>query len=293
MDLDRQSLCEGKLTKAECLEALKSTDSDKSPGSDGLPADFYKVFWNSISDLLLKAFNFAYENGQFSVSQRRGVIRLVPKKDSDPLFIKNWRPITLLNCDYKIAAKAIANRVKKLLPNIINEDQTGFIKGRTIGENIKLIDNIIHYTDNNKISGLLLFVDFEKAFDTLEWSFIEKSLHFHGFGPSLVAWFRVFYSTTESYVINNGWCSNFFKLERGVRQGCPQSPYLFLLCAEILAISIRKNTGIKGITVKETEIKSSQYADDTTLILDGSRTLDGFGKASGLKLNNRKLKPYG
>ena len=77
--------------------------------------------------------------------------------------------------------------MKKVLPNIMNEDQTGFIKGRTIGENIKLIDNIIQYTDNNKMSGLLLLVDFEKAFDTLEWSFIEKSLHFHGFAPSLVA----------------------------------------------------------------------------------------------------------
>jgi len=80
-------------------------DSDKSPGSDGLPADFYKVFWNSISDLLLKAFNYAYENGQFSVSQRRRVIKLIPKKDSDPHFIKNWRPITLLNCDYKLQQK--------------------------------------------------------------------------------------------------------------------------------------------------------------------------------------------
>ena len=89
---------------------------------------------------LLKAINYAYENGRLSVSQRRGVIRLIPRKDSDPHFIKNWRPITLLNCDYKIAAKAIANRVKKVLPNILNEDQTGFIKGRTIGENIKLIN---------------------------------------------------------------------------------------------------------------------------------------------------------
>ena len=99
--------------------------------------------------------------------------------------------------------------MKKVLPNIINEDQTGFIKGRTIRENINLIDNIIQYNDNNKMSGLLLFVDFEKAFGSLEWSFIEKALHFHGFGPSLVAWFRVFYSNTESYVINNGWSSNF------------------------------------------------------------------------------------
>ena len=82
----------------------------------------------------------------------------------------------MLNCDYKIAAKAIAIRMKKVLPKIINEDQTGFIKGRTIGENIKLIDNIIQYTDKNKMFGLLLFLDFEKAFVTIEWPFIKKTL---------------------------------------------------------------------------------------------------------------------
>ena len=119
----------------------------KSPGTDGLPAEFYKVFWNNISDLLLNAINYGYENGQLSISQRRGIIRLIPKKDSDPHFIKNWRPITLLNSDYTISAKAIANRMKKTLPNVINEDQTGFIKGRFIGENIKLIDHLIKFTD--------------------------------------------------------------------------------------------------------------------------------------------------
>ena len=119
----------------------------KSPGTDGLPAEFYKVFWNNISDLLLNAINYGYENGQLSISQRRGIIRLIPKKDSDPHFIKNWRPITLLNSDYTISAKAIANRIKKTLPKVINEDQTGFIKGRFIGENIKLIDHLIKFTD--------------------------------------------------------------------------------------------------------------------------------------------------
>ena len=130
----------------------------------------------------------------------------------------------------------------------------------------------------------------------LEWSFIENSLVYHGYGPLLVAGFRAFYSNIETCLINNGWCSNFFKLERGVWQGCPLSPYLFLLCAEILAIAIRNNTEIRGITVNKTEIEISQYADNTTLILDGSKpsfsaaleTLKNFGTISGLRLNNRK-----
>lgn len=151
-------------------------ECNKTPGSDGLPAEFYKVFWNDISDLFLNSINYAYRIGQLSVTQRRGIIKLIPKKDAELNLIKNWRPISLLNCDYKIAAKAIANRFKQVIPNIISHDQTGFLKGRFIGENIRLIDGIIKHTAAKNIPGLLLFLDFEKAFDTVEWSFLQKNL---------------------------------------------------------------------------------------------------------------------
>ena len=288
--------CEGMLTEKECLEALKNMDSDKSPGTDGLPAEFYKTFWDDLSSILIDALNYGYNTGQLSITQRRGIIKLIPKKDSDPHLIKNWRPITLLNCDYKIAAKAIANRVKAVIPGLINNDQTGFLKGRFIGENVRLIDNIIDYTSQENIPGLLLFIDFEKAFDSLEWLFIERTLEYFGFGPSLMNWTRTFYNNTESCVLNNGWSSNFFKPQRGVRQGCPLSPYLFILSVEILAKAIRSNPNIKGISVNNTEIKLSQYADDTTLILNGTHeslsaalaTINKFGNVSGLKLNDKK-----
>ena len=104
-----------------------------------------------------------------SITQRRGIVKLIPKKDAEPYLIKNWRLISLLNCDYKIAAKAIANRLKQVLPKLIDNDQTGFLKGRSIAENIRLIDGIIKYTAEKSIPGLLLFLDFEKAFDTVEW----------------------------------------------------------------------------------------------------------------------------
>ena len=112
----------------------------KTPGSDGLRlrADFYKVFWNNLADCLVNSINYAYQVRQFSVSQSRGIIKLIPKKDADPCLVKNWRPITLLNTDYKIAVKAIANRLKIVIPKIVNNDQTGFIKGRFIGQNIKI-----------------------------------------------------------------------------------------------------------------------------------------------------------
>ena len=280
----------------ECLQALKSMEANKTPGSDGLPAEFYTFFWADVSDYLVNSLNHAYGSGQLSVTQRRGIIKLIPKKDAEPFLIKNWRPITLLNCDYKIGAKAIANRLKTFLPKLINSDQTGFLKGRFIGENIRLIDGIINFTAAKNIPGLLLFLDFEKAFDTVEWPFLQKTFQHFNFGPSIINWIKLCYSNIESCVLNNGWSTDFFKLERGVRQGCPLSPYLFILGVEILAEKIRTNKSVKGICVQENEIKLSQYADDTTLILDGSKEpftsalqdLDNFSAISGLRLNSKK-----
>ena len=100
--------------------------------------------------------------------RRRGLITLVPKKNKPANLLKNWRPITLLDCDYEIAAKSIANRVKKVLPKISNNDQTGFLGNRTIGENIRIINSIIKYATTEQIPGLLLFIDFEKAFDSIK-----------------------------------------------------------------------------------------------------------------------------
>ena len=118
-----------------------------------------------------------------------------------------------------MATKAIASRMKTLLPKLISNDQTGFIKHRFSGENIRSIDSIIKYTAAKRIPGLLLFLDFEKAFDTLEWSFIHKTLRHFGFGSSFSNWIKVFYRNIESCILNNGWASNFFELSRGVRQG--------------------------------------------------------------------------
>ena len=159
------------------------------------------------------------------------------------------------------------------------------------------MDSIICYAKEKNIPGLLLFLNFEKAFDTIEWPFIRKTLEFFGFGPGIIKWLNLFYQSSGSCVLNNGWASDFFKIQRGVPQGCPLSPYLFVLSAEVLAKAIRKDKYIKGILVNNTEIKLSQYADDTTLILNGSREslinclqiLDDFYKVSGLKLKKQKL----
>ena len=142
----------------------------------------------------------SYEIGKLSISQRRGIIKLIPKKDANLNSIRNWRPLALLNCDYEIATKAIASRIKMLLPKLVSDDQTGFIRDRFIGENIRLIDSVINYTKAKNMPGLLLFLDFEKTFDTPEWPFIRKTFENFGFGPSLLNWLKVFYSNSESCI---------------------------------------------------------------------------------------------
>ena len=125
---------------------------------------------------------------------------------------------------------------------------------------------------------------------------MEKTLKYYNFRTSLVAWIKLFYTDISSCIQNNGWSSDFFALSRGVRQGCPLSPYLFILCAEILGSAVRKDNEVRGITILGTECKLSQYADDTTMILDGSQSsfsrtlylLDSFASISGQKVNYDK-----
>ena len=130
---NQKESCEGLLSATECLESLKTMESGKSPGTDGIPGEFYKVFWDDLSPFLVAALNSSFTQGHLSISQRRGLITLIPKKDKPLQHLKNWRPICLLNCDYKIATKAIAARMKEVLPDLINSYQTGFLKGTRKG----------------------------------------------------------------------------------------------------------------------------------------------------------------
>jgi len=198
-DIDKQKF-EGPLSEKECLEALKTMEPGKSPGTDGLPAEFYKVFWKDVASFLIRCFNKRHQKGKLALTQRRGIISLIPKKDKPIQELKNWRPITLLNCDYKIASKAIASRVKAVLQNLVDNYQTGFLRGRSIAENICLINNVISHTESKNIPGLLVFVDFEKAFDTIEWAFVEKTLHQFSFDSSLIKWINLFYRDIQRTV---------------------------------------------------------------------------------------------
>ena len=295
VDEECKNKCEALITEAELLRGVKAMKKNKSPGSDGLTSEFYQFFWIDIKHILLASLNYALQNGKLSTDQKRGIISLLPKKDKDRLYLKNWRPISLLNIDYKILTKILANRILKSLPSLIDDDQTGYLKGRYIGSNIRIIEDIIIYTRKNNISGILLSIDFEKAFDSIRWSFIDKCLEAFNFGPHFRKYITTLYHDITTAVMNNGHMSDWFSLGRGVRQGCPISPYLFILCVEVLARKIRQDPSIKGISICNTEIKLSQLADDTTTFVKdiGSLknllyTLSRFEVCSGLKTNVSK-----
>ena len=300
IDEDSKSVCETLISIDELLKGVKAMKSNKSPGSDGLPSEFYQFFWTDLKYLLLDSLNYGLESGKLSMDQRRGIITLFPKKDKDRLYLKNWRPISLLNLDYKILTKILANRVIKALPDLIDADQTGYIKGRYIGCNIRTIEDIIIYTRNNTVSGILLLIDFEKAFDTVSWNFINKCLEAFNFGPKFRNYISYLYNDISTAIINNGNISSWFSLGRGVRQGCPISPYLFILCVEVLVCKIRQDPSIKGIVIDRKEIKLSQLADDTTTFLKDTDsleqllyTLSEFEKCARLKTNASKTTAMG
>ena len=293
------------LEKCIEIEEMKNTvqqlKNNKSPGIDGLPAEFYKIFWNDIKHILFESFNFSIYSGKLSISQRQGVISLLPKPDKDPHYLKNWRPISLLTTDYKILSSTIASRLKNKLQNIIHTDQTGFLKGRYIGENVRNVIDIIDYIEKENMSGIILTIDYEKAFDKIEWNFIFKTLKYFNFGNAFINLVKLLYTDISSCCVNNGWSTQFFSLSRGVRQGCPLSPYLFILCAEILGNAIRNDSNVKGVKLKnrnaESILKMSQYADDTIFLENHQESIRNvidlikkFYLISGLKMNTSKTK---
>ena len=200
-DVERES-CEDLLTKIECWDALQRMKNDKSPGSDGLTKEFYVCFFNEVSNTLITALNHSFTTGMLSTSQRQAVITLIEKKGKDKRFMKNWRPLSLINVDTKIASKAIAARMENVLTSIVHCNQTAYVKDRYIGESNRLITDLLACTEENSIGGILFSADFEKAFDSVEHSFIFATLNSFGFGAQFIQWIRTIFNSTESCVIN-------------------------------------------------------------------------------------------
>ena len=300
-DEDRE-LLESPITIHELEEALKLLNSDSAPGCDGLTPLFYSHFWDSVKIPLFESIKESINNELLTLSQRRAVITLLPKSTEKEALrdISFWRPISLLNTDYKLYSKALAIRLQNVIAKLVSDDQVGYIKGRNINDHIRFIDDIINYSKIKHIQGLIVSLDYRKAFATVCKDAIITSLKKFNFGPIFIQYVATIINGAESSIKNAGWISRFFQTSKGVRQGCNLSPLLFILVVELLAIKIRSNANIEGILDQTqnhfiNETKLSQYADDMSLYLKNVTSLkltlheiDQFTKFSGLALNRKK-----
>ena len=210
LSIEDSNAIEGPIKYEEASHVLKAMSNNRSPGSDGFSAEFFKMFWKKIGHFIVRSINDGFTKGVLSVTQREGVITCIPKDNKPRNQIKNYRPISLLNCIYKIASGVIALRIKNTLQKLIHADQTGFIAGRYMGENTRLVYDVMHFTEENNIPGLLLLIDLEKAFDSVSWSFLYKVLDFFGFGNSMISWIKLFNNNARLSVNLGGHLSPFF-----------------------------------------------------------------------------------
>ena len=287
------------ITLEEMDQVVKSFKKGKSPGWDGLTAEFYQHFWDEIRMTLFPSFVESVDNNCLSPSQRIGVINLIPKpkKPPDLVFLKNWRPITLLNVDYKIFDHVIKHRIVETLPHVLSKVQSGFQSGRSTSDNLILMCLVLdHYNNNEDDAGLLLQVDFEKAFDSVDHYFFFKTMEKLGFGSYLTNLVRIVFHGCLSFLNINGHLSSQVVLGRGLHQGSPLSPILFLLVAQVFTVKLVSNREISGLNIDGVAILLSLFDDDTDMFLEATGTcldevikeIHNFGTISGCRNNTSK-----
>ena len=287
------------ITLEEMDQVVKSFKKGKSSGWDGLTAEFYQHFWDEIRMTLFRSFVESVDNNCLSPSQRIGVINLIPKpkKPLDLVFLKNWRPITLLNVHYKIFTHVIKHRIVETLPHVLSKVQSGFQSGRSTSDNLILMCLVLdHYNNSEDDAGLLLQVDFEKAFDSVDHYFLFKTMEKLGFGSYLTNLVRIAFHGCLSFLNINGHLSSQVVLGRGLRQGSPLSPILFLLVAQVFTVKLVSNREISGVNIDGVAILLSLFADDTDMFLEATGTcldevikeIHNFGTISGCMNNTSK-----
>ena len=289
---------EGLISLDEITNYIKKAKNNKSPGSTGFTNEFYKFFWRDIKLFILNSINHSYQSGMLSVTQRLGIITLIPKGEKDKTFLKNWRPLTLLNTLYKIVSGCISERIKPCLSKIIHCDQKGFVSNRYIGEAVRTTYDIMDWAKNNNKAGIILLIDFEKAYDSISFSYIKKCLSFFKFGESLINWVMLLLKNFSAVINHCGNISEKFDIKKGCRQGDPIASYLFIICIEVLAHKLRSDNKIEAFQIGQKSHLLEIYADDCSIFLKPDaknlrqtcEILKSFFELSGLKTQVSKTK---
>lgn len=296
---------ESPISLDEIKTAVWRCGANKAPGPDGYSIEFFRKFWDHVKTDMYMAVKHFEKTGVLNSGCNASFVTLVPKVP-DPVGIADYRPISLIGIIYKVISNVLTERLKTVISSIISPEQTAFVRGRSILDGPLIANEILSWLKKSKRKALMLKVDFEKAFDCISWNFLDCVLEQMNFGLTWRSWIRGCLSSATVSVLLNGSPTKQFRVERGVRQGDPLAPFLFIIASEglhcALESAIEKNifAGLRLPSGGPT-VSHLQYADDALFFGEWSipnarnliRILRCFELASGLKVNLNKSKIFG
>ena len=278
IEADLRDLNDSDIQETEVREAISEAPTNSSPGPDGITFEFYKKFVDILAPALTNLYNSSRRAGYLPTSFGRSHIILIPKK-GDLTNISNWRPISLTDCDVKILTKVLAKRLQIAAQTCIDPTQTGFVKGRSIFDNIFTMKMTIEAgtIDPTKICGGMVLLDQQKAYDRVDHRYLIKCLHHVGIGEGFTKWIRMLYSQAEAAVKLGPLLTRRFPIERGLRQGDPLSPILYNFIAEPFLCYLRNKN--RGIQLPGLQLRTLAFADDVAIGVGDEKDADNLRKA--------------
>ncbi|KAG7559344.1 ABC transporter type 1 transmembrane domain superfamily [Arabidopsis thaliana x Arabidopsis arenosa] len=301
---EQRSSLDAYFSKDEIKAAFFSLPKNKASGPDGYPAEFFTSCWNVVGPEISSAVSEFFTSGTLLKQWNATSLVLIPKTPNAAT-VAEFRPISCLNTVYKVISRLLASRLQSLLPLVISHDQSAFLPGRLLTENVLLASEIVQgYNRSNISSRAMLKVDLRKAFDSVRWDFVSASLKALGLPERFIGWIMECVSTPSFSISINGHSKGYFQSTRGLRQGDPLSPYLFVLAMEVFSklLHSRFDSGYISYHPKTSDLNISHlmFADDVMVFFDGSssslhgiyETLDDFAGWSGLQMNRDKTTLY-
>ena len=287
----------------EIRAAVFSIHADKAPGPDGFSAGFFHSNWDTIGRDIVDEIQDFFVSAKLPAKINETFVRLIPKVHS-PQTVAGYRPIALCNVYYKIISKILTKRLQPLLSSIISETQSAFVPGRAISDNVLITHEVLHYLQTSKaekICSMAVKTDMSKAYERLEWEFIQLVLERLGFHPTWVKWIMECVSSVTYAFLINGSPRGRVKPSRGIRQGDPLSPYIFILCGEVLsglcnrAQESGEMTGVR-VARGSPQVNHLLFADDTMFFTRANEEsasalktiLNRYEAASGQSINTEK-----
>ncbi|GJV95036.1 RNA-directed DNA polymerase, eukaryota [Tanacetum coccineum] len=295
---------ERSVSRDEIRRAVWSCGDNKSPGPDGFTFEFFKKYWDCIGSDFCEAVEYFFVNSSFSKGCNSSFVALIPKV-MDAKFVNDFRPISLIGSVYKVVTKVLANRLAPVIADLISDTQSAFVAGRQILDGPFILDEILHWCKRKNKKAMFFKVDFAKAYDSVRWDYLLEVLEAFGFGRTWCNWIRGTLTSAKASILINGSPSKEYSCHRGLKQGDPLAPYLFILIMESLHLSFNRvvDEGLfKGIQLPGSlSLSHLFYADDAMFIGEWSNEnlsgiiniLKSFFLASGLQINILKSQLLG